>query len=129
MSRHLLPLNWEDFDLAISRLVYKLKEVEANGIYGEPRGGLCLAVALSHYLNLPLLKEPQDGMIWVDDICDSGKTIANLTFNCTKAVWVTKKPSMDVIAAYVTFENPWIVFPWEDGEQALLDMENYLATH
>lgn len=129
MSRNLLPLNWEDFDIAIGRLIYKLQGIDAVGIYGQPRGGLCLAVTLSHYLELPLLSEPQDGMIWVDDICESGLTIANIQHKCAaKAVWVTMKPSLDVIAAYVTFDHPWVIFPWENAEKALDDMEAYLAT-
>lgn len=129
MSRKLLPLNWEDFDIAIGRLCYKLKGIDAVGIYGQPRGGLCLAVALSHHLNLPLLLEPQDGMIWVDDVCESGLTVANIQHKpAAKAVWVSMKPSFDVIAAYVTFDHPWVIFPWEDAEKALDDMEAYLAT-
>lgn len=129
MSRKLLPLNWEDFDIAIGRLGYKLKEIDSTGVYGAPRGGLCLAVALSHHLGIPYLSEPQDDMIWVDDIVDTGQTIAAITHQCAaKAVLVTTKPSADVIAAYVTFEHPWVIFPWENAEKAIDDMENYNAS-
>ena len=46
-----------------------------SGIYGIPRGGLCLAVALSHKLNIELLKEPRNNILIVDDIYDSGETL------------------------------------------------------
>jgi len=131
MPRNLLHLGWEDFDIAVSRLWYQLQGVEAVGVYGEPRGGLPLAVALSHRLGLPLLTEPCDGMIWVDDICDSGKTANAVQHRCAaKAVWVAIHPNYTgMVHAYVIIDDhPWIVFPWEDAQKAEQERENYLAT-
>lgn len=129
MPRQLLRLTWHDFQVGVDRLRRALKDVPAVGIYGAPRGGLPLAVTLSHYLELPFLFAPCDGCIWVDDIFETGKTADSLT--CTpaaKAVWVTKNPRSDIMAAYVVFDNPWVVFPWEDAQQAQQDMVDYYAS-
>lgn len=129
MSRNILRLTWHDFQIGVDRLYRSLKNVPNTGIYGAPRGGLPLAVTLSHYLETPLLLEPQDGCIWVDDIVETGKTVDSLqVIPAAKACWVTKNPRGDVLAAYVVFENPWIVFPWEDAEQAQQDMVDYYAS-
>ena len=70
-----INFTWEEFDKSVELISYKSKEWDLSGIYGIPRGGLCLAVALSHKLNLELLKEPKNNILIVDDIYDSGKTL------------------------------------------------------
>lgn len=129
MSRNILRLTWHDFQIGIDRLHRSLKNVPNTGVYGVPRGGLPIAVTLSHYLETPLLLKPQDGCIWVDDIVETGKTVDGIEVTpAAKCCWVTKNPRADVLAAYVVFENPWIVFPWEDAEQAQQDMVDYYAS-
>lgn len=128
MSRNLRCLNWHDFSIAISRLEYQLKNVKnAVGVYGVPRGGLMLAVALSHRLGLPLLLEPQDGMIWVDDIIDSGKTVKEMAHKpAAIGCWVNRNNAqLADVSAYVLFDDDWIVFPWEQEYNALYDLEAY----
>lgn len=129
MSRNILRLTWHDFQIGIDRLYRSLKNVPNTGVYGVPRGGLPIAVTLSHYLETPLLLEPQDGCIWVDDIVETGKTVDGIEVTpAAKCCWVTKNPRGDVLVAYVVFDNPWIVFPWEDAEQAQQDMVDYYAS-
>ena len=41
---------WEEFDKSVEYIANQCKFLEFSGIYGVPRGGLCLAVALSHKL-------------------------------------------------------------------------------
>ena len=43
---------WSEFDKSVEYIADKCKILEFSGIYGVPRGGLCLAVALSHKLNI-----------------------------------------------------------------------------
>lgn len=129
MPCNILRLTWHDFQIGVDRLYRSLKDIPNIGIYGAPRGGLPLAVTLSHYLETPLLLEPKDGCIWVDDIIETGKTVDSLTcVPAAKCTWVTKKPRGDVLSAYVVFDNPWIVFPWEDPIQAQQDMAAYYAS-
>jgi len=43
---------WSEFDKSVEQIANKCKFKEFSGIYGVPRGGLCLAVALSHRLKI-----------------------------------------------------------------------------
>ena len=49
---------WREFDKSVELIANKCKFLEFSGIYGVPRGGLCLAVALSHKLELNLISKP-----------------------------------------------------------------------
>ena len=55
-------LSWTQFDQAVAVLAERFATGSFAGIYGVPRGGLCLAVALSHSLQKPLL------LAWVSDV-------------------------------------------------------------
>ena len=89
-----------------------------SGVYGLPRGGLPIAVHLSHHLKLPLLLEARDDCIIVDDISDSGNTLMKykgkypiVTVLCKKKTLVVPDIFIEMVA-----EEVWIVFPWEDKE-------------
>ena len=43
-----------------------------------PRGGLCLAVALSHKLKINLISKPIKNSLIVDDVYETGKYIKHL---------------------------------------------------
>ena len=43
---------WSEFDKSVEQIANKCRFKEFSGIYGVPRGGLCLAVALSHKLKI-----------------------------------------------------------------------------
>ena len=49
--------------------------IKFSSIYGVPRGGLCLAVALSHKLNIKITQNPMKNSLIVDDIFDTGLTL------------------------------------------------------
>jgi len=49
---------WSEFDKSVGEIANKCKFKEYSGIYGVPRGGLCLAVALSHKLKIKLISLP-----------------------------------------------------------------------
>ena len=74
-------LSWIEFDECINSIYEQCKNKDFVGVYGFPRGGLCIAVALSHSLGLPLLEQPKNNSLIVDDIYDSGYTLEkNKTF-------------------------------------------------
>ena len=54
-------IDWKEFNQAIEEIVRQIKEKEIqynfDYILGIPRGGLVVAVALSHKLNLELVTE------------------------------------------------------------------------
>ena len=125
----MINFNWTDLDTAVKTIAGKYKDKKFCGVYGIPRGGLCLAVKISHHLNLPLLFEPKEGCLVVDDIYDSGKTLEkfkNLK-NASYFVLISKKdPTW--FDSYLTMKNDeWIIFAWEDSSKALIDKEDYYA--
>jgi hypoxanthine phosphoribosyltransferase len=128
----LMLLNWNQFNIAVLSLYQQLSNRRASAIYGQPRGGLPLAVALSHYMRLPLILTWEPGAIWIDDIYDTGKTYqeaANLDKFIIGAVWVTKDTNVPGLN-YVTAvdKETWIVFPWEDPKKAEADRLAYLES-
>ena len=68
-------LDWKEFDECVYSISKQCRNKSFVGVYGFPRGGLCLAVALSHSLCLPLLDEPKNNSLIVDDIYDTGYTL------------------------------------------------------
>lgn len=115
-----IKISWNEFDNMIKELVIKLKDSgeSFDGIYGIPRGGLIIAVYLSHQLNLPLLQYPTNNTLVVDDISDEGKTLS--TFQNRKiatlfsTTWTKITPNW-----YVKIKDDkdsWLIFPWENLE-------------
>ena len=66
---------WSEFDKSVEYIAKECKYEVFSGIYGVPRGGLCLAVALSHKLKINLISEPQKDSLIVDDIYETGLTL------------------------------------------------------
>ena len=54
----IIYFTWSEFDKSVEQIANKCRFKEFSGIYGVPRGGLCLAVALSHKLKIKLISEP-----------------------------------------------------------------------
>ena len=120
-------LNWQEFNSCIESITSFSNEKEFTGVYGIPRGGLCLAVALSHSLNIPLLTEITSGCLVVDDVYETGKTLNQvLTIpDTTTFVWFSKKTPEWWNAVEIVSSDEWIVFPWEDSARAEEDMKAY----
>ncbi len=123
-------LNWLEFEECISNISDKCKDKTLVGVYGFPRGGLCLAVALSHSLNIPLLNEPTNNSLIVDDIYETGCTLEkfrNLKDTETH-VWVSKKKPTWWKAYRINIGNEWVVFPWENVKYAENEREIYFKS-
>ena len=121
-------LSWAQFDLAVATLAQRLTHQSFSGIYGVPRGGLCLAVALSHALELPYLITPQAGCLIVDDVYETGQTLTPLHEewpDAVFAVWISKSPPEWWIAAEVFSSQEWVVFPWSQLNQASAEEQSY----
>lgn len=112
-----LVMSWDAFETLVDRLLVRLDSTLYTGVYGFPRGGLVLAVKLSHALNLPLLMAPAKGCLICDDISDSGETIAKYVKSASyTTATLLMREGTKAIPAYigerVTVPN-WIEFPWE----------------
>ena len=67
-------LSWAQFDQAVQQLASRFAGSAVNGVYGVPRGGLCLAVAIRHASDRPLLSAPDTSSLIVDDFYETGRT-------------------------------------------------------
>jgi hypoxanthine phosphoribosyltransferase len=123
-------LTWDEFDKAVWKIAACHKGRSLAGIYGFPRGGLCLAVALSHHLQLPLLHEIEPGCLVVDDIYETGRTLtpASQCAGVRCVVWISKVQPTWFSAVEVIDSPDWIIFPWEDPRAAIIDEEVYRAS-
>lgn len=97
-----------------------------SGVYGLPRGGLVLAVMISHRLDIPLLTAPAPGCLIVDDICDSGESLVHYYKNSSGeqtdyviATMYYKENEMKIVPDIWGYNktDSWIVFPWEEKEE------------
>ena len=104
---------WSEFDKSVEQIANKCRFKEFSGIYGVPRGGLCLAVALSHKLKIELISEPLKNSLIVDDIYETGLTLTNykdiegamffVLFSKIKPTWWN--------TVFISKKSQWIVFP------------------
>ena len=121
-----LHATWADVSSFLDHLedYFELCGVTPTGVYGIPRGGLVLAVMLSHRLNIPLLLAPYNNCLIVDDICDTGESLSHYVFNSSESsdhkFWTTTmyyKPNERNIKPEIVYDkissNTWVVFPWE----------------
>lgn len=116
-------VTWEDVTEFVNAVSEKYADEHFCGVYGFPRGGLVIAIMLSHKLNIPLLSAPSKGCLIVDDICDSGETLLHYTKNSSKSddhefttcTMYYKRNSLKVVPDFYKMRKGknWIVFPWE----------------
>ena len=109
---------WNEFDKSVEYIANKCKFIEFSGIYGVPRGGLCLAVALSHKLKINLISEPLKNSLIVDDVYETGITLNTfkdidgamffVLFSKVKPTWWN--------TVNLSKKKEWIVFPWENTQ-------------
>ena len=118
---------WSDFDESVLHIANKCKSLEFSGIYGVPRGGLCLAVALSHKLKVNLLSKPRRNSLIVDDVYETGITLN--TFKDIEGamffVLFSKEKPKWWNTVFISQENEWIVFPWENPLNLEIDRKEY----
>ena len=120
-------LSWNEFDSCVRTITKACAKKEFSGVYGFPRGGLCLAVAISHSLKLPLLKKPEPGSLVVDDVYETGLTLDKVRgiTNVTAFVWLSKMEVEWLNAVEICDVNEWLVFPWENLDFAEQERKNY----
>ena len=118
---------WSEFDKSVDHIANQCKFWNLSGIYGIPRGGLCLAVALSHKLNLKLIEKPLKNSLIVDDIFETGITLSNFKNieGVNFFVLVSKKEPTWWNTVNLTYKKEWIVFPWENKNNKLIEENEY----
>ena len=119
---------WSEFDKSVEYIANECKFLDFSGIYGVPRGGLCLAVALSHKLKTNLITEPKKNSLIVDDIYETGITLNSfkdiegatffVLFSKIKPTWWN--------SVRTAKKKEWIVFPWENSLNLQSDRNDYI---
>ena len=119
--------SWREFDQSVDYIANQCKEMKLTGIYGVPRGGLCLAVALSHKLNLKLIEKPLKNSLIVDDVYETGITLSNFKNieGVNFFVLVSKKKPIWWKSVDLSLKEEWIVFPWENIKNKLNEEKEY----
>lgn len=117
-------VTWDDIQKYIDELYEIIKENKDiySGIFSFARGGLLLAILLSYKTDLPILTNPCENCIIIDDVINTGKTMRRYgdekydknyfitTMFLSENVWQYYK---DDFSLYVKKSDEIIVFPWE----------------
>ena len=124
----MIYFTWSEFDKSVEQIANKCRYKKLSGIYGVPRGGLCLAVALSHKLKIKLISKPIKNSLIVDDVYETGLTLTTfkdiegamffVLFSKIKPRWWN--------TVHLTKKSQWIVFPWENNLNSKSDREDYI---
>ena len=134
-SSKFYAFSWNEFDDCVDYIVQAIKSQNTNfhGVAGLPRGGLPLAVTLSHRLQIPYFdlnnktefkkfNKEGNNLLIVDDISDGGNTFIKLLekingpANITTAA-LLKRRGTAYTPKFVGMEilgSEWIIFPWEE---------------
>jgi hypoxanthine phosphoribosyltransferase len=116
---------WAEFNDAADIIA---SEIKAKGllntfthIYGIPRGGLPLAVALSHRLNkfvttdsINVFRLQGRHILVVDDISDTGKTLKTINPDLSATIHMVADTNFrPTIHVCIKKKEDWVVYPWE----------------
>jgi len=134
-------ITWEQYDDYITKIfdwvdqLQRYQGLNIGAVYGLPRGGLPIAVSLSHQLNLPLLMSYDDRkvvtdkqILIVDDIADTGKTLNHYKDEERNIIVTLHFHEQSIVRPDFYCEekgDKWIVYPWErEDSEALQDYLN-----
>ena len=129
-------ITYEYYGAMADTMVGRLRGERFTHVYGIPRGGMPLAVHMSHHLGVPLVTSgeiltnmnlwtPDDRLLVVDDIINHGKSISGIAHMLTirkikhlTAVLFYKSNATFKPDVYIETSDTWIVFPWEHEDEA-----------
>ena len=119
---------WCEFDKSVEHIYNRCKFIDFSGIYGVPRGGLCLAVALSHKLKINLISKPIKNSLIVDDVYETGITL-NAFKNIEDAMFFVLFSKIKPVwwnTVHISSKSEWIIFPWENNDNVQTDRSEYI---
>lgn len=108
--------SWEECEDFAECVAAICRTRKFSGVYGVPRGGLVLAVMVSHVAGLPMLMAPCADCLIVDDIADTGETLAKYAGREYIATLYYRRGCSYVPNFWLKekVDGEWIVFPWEE---------------
>lgn len=126
-------VTWNEIDNIINLLALRMKDkgLKPTKVLGIPRGGVILAVMMSHKLDIPYVTKCdkinlEDVLLIIDDISDSGTTMKryyNTYFseNLITATLHLRPGSKFVPDYYYEITDDWIVYPFETEISSKID--------
>jgi hypoxanthine phosphoribosyltransferase len=124
-------ITYVEYGNLLNKLIKKIENINVDYVYGIPRGGLPIAVHVSHYLDIPMINP--ELIVWdfykdkkiiiVDDILDTGKSLHDTRQICMNHVEIKsiatlfKRPNIEGIDFFIEETSAWIIFPWETYEE------------
>lgn len=94
-----------------------IRHGEPTRIYGVPRGGVPVAYALVDNIHAEIMDHPSLADIIVDDLIDSGATMARYPGKPFFALYSKREGKDEAIVAKIMPKTHWIIFPWEESEE------------
>lgn len=123
-------ITYSKYSILMNELVNQIKSKiylsNMKMIYTFIRGGLPIAVHLSHFLNIPVYTDEIkfdfttyycNEILVVDDIADTGKTLDGFHMVFPTATLFYKPRSKVKPTCYVIETVNWLVFPWESSDE------------
>ena len=116
-------LTWKNIRAAVVKLASRHRHVTYTGVYGVPTGGAPVALMVANEMGLPMLEGPIAGALVVDDLVDTGRTLAPYFKQGVAAVdALYRKPwSPPEIAPHAELRAGWLRFPWERDQGEPVD--------
>jgi len=122
--------SWDSFDRDCFTLARQLEKYKPFTLFGVPRGGLVVAVRLSHITGMKLTQHVLKDTVIVDDICQTGRSLNSITYflapkedyKIVATLWVVdEQVARPDIWIRSKLEKDWVVFPWETEESSKYD--------
>lgn len=111
-------ITWEQFQTECKELARLINQgpIAYKNIYPVLRAGAYVALELSKHFNIPVSEELTPDSLVVDDIVDSGRTIAQFKDNDTATLHYKKRAKVKP-KFYLREVSDWVVYPWESQEE------------
>lgn len=113
------PLTWTEVQNAAMDVAGRhAGDPMPAGVWGVPRGGITPAAMVASYLRVPLADGPGPGVLVVDDLVDSGRTLERYASTGPVDALYRKPGAPAHLAPCAVPVEGWVVFPWEaEAEQ------------
>jgi hypothetical protein len=121
-------LTWAEVLDEAAALAERWRGAELRGVYGVPAGGAPVALMVSAQLGLPVADAPGDGVLVVDDVVETGRTLRRYGHPADALYRKPLAPSD--LAPGAAERAGWLAFPWEHAgppTDGLVRMLEFLA--
>lgn len=109
-------LTWKDFQEKCLVLARKIDWSKYESIFPVIRGGVYPAIELRELSGLPIVWEPSENSLVVDEICDSGATLKRFQDEGFDTAVLHFKGRCESPTYYAEENDRWIVYPWESSK-------------